>query len=104
MKTLTKTRYQKYLNEYAKTHADRSVRQFNTIVQNSLDERMIATDFIKKAAVKGQGAKKSEEEKYINFADFVKLLNLSSEKIDSFYSTRLMIYIFLELLVWGLGN
>ena len=54
---------------------------------------MIATDFIKKAAIKGQGAKKSEEEKYINFADFVKRLNLSSEKIDSFYSTRLMIYI-----------
>ncbi len=97
LKSLTKTRYQKYLNGYTKTHADHSVRQFNThiraAVQNALDEQIIATDFTKKAVVKGQGAKKSEEEKYINYADFVRLLRLSSEKIDSFYSTRLMIYL-----------
>ncbi len=56
LKSLTKTRYQKYLNGYTKTHADHSVRQFNThiraAVQNALDEQIIATDFTKKAVVK----------------------------------------------------
>ena len=97
LKKLTKTRYQKCLNEYAKTHADRSVRQFNThiraAVQNAIDEQIIATDFTKKAVVKGQGTSKSEDEKYLNFSDFTKLIKFSRDKIDPFYSTRLMIFI-----------
>lgn len=97
IKSLTRTTYQEILNEFAKTHADATVDRLNTHIRSSLmvlvDEGVIPYDFTKKAMVKGQTPGVPEDEKYLDYDDFKKLMQLAIKKLDPHYASRFLIVV-----------
>ena len=96
VRSITKTEYQKVLNEYAKDHAKGTVLRLNTHIRSSLanllDEGVIGYDFTKGALIKGNDGKASNE-KYLDYDDFKKLINAAIEQIDPHFATPLMIVV-----------
>lgn len=76
LKDLTKLIYQERLNEFAKTHARRTVscfhKQLRACILEALDEKIITTDPTRKAVITGQERPKMA--KTLNYADWTKLL------------------------------
>lgn len=97
LKSLTRTRYQIILNKFAETHATASVKQFNNHIRASvtaaIDEKVIVTDFTKKAVIVGQAPSRPENEKFLNLNDFKRLMATSSDQISPQNVTRLMVYL-----------
>ncbi|MCC9086191.1 hypothetical protein LOS19_03585 [Enterococcus faecium] len=55
---MTKQKYQEVLNEFSKTHAKATTKRFHTHVRaailDSLDEKIIFTDFTRNPVIKGE--------------------------------------------------
>lgn len=100
LKTLTKTKYQEILNEFAKTHADATVERLNIHIRaslvNPIDEGIIPYDFTKGAVIKGESPSVNETDKYINYNEFKDLMALAkkirSTICFSFYDSYSRIY------------
>ncbi|EHA4031142.1 site-specific integrase [Enterococcus faecalis] len=97
LKTLTKTKYQEILNEFAKTHADATVERLNIHIRaslvNPIDEGLIPYDFTKGAVIKGESPSVNETDKYINYNEFKDLMALAKKKLDPQFASRFMIVI-----------
>ncbi len=97
IKTMNRVKYQETLNVYAVSHSNSSVKQINIHVraslENLLDDFIIKNDFTKGAISKGGTGSKSEDLKYLNFAEFTELINLAKSKINPVYASSFMIYI-----------
>ena len=97
LKSLNRISYQSYLNEFAKTHADTTVRQTNQHIRSSIslliDEGVIQSDFTKGAIVKGKKPTQSESDKFLEFEEFQKLLVKIKEDIKPSESSSFMIYV-----------
>lgn len=84
LKELTKLLYQEKLNEFAQTHARRTVsclhKQLRACILEALDERIIMTDPTRKAVITGR--KLVKHVKALNYNDWATLINhLSTDKI-----------------------
>lgn len=97
IKSLTRTTYQKRLNVFSETHADASVERFNIHIKASLenlvDDGVIPYNFTKKAIVKGQVPSVPEEEKYLNYDDFERLMRLAAQNLDPHFASRFLIVV-----------
>ena len=97
LKSINRTSYQKVINKFSETHADATVERFNIHIRASLtnlvDEGVIPYDFTKKAIIKGQAPSVPENEKYLDYEDFKRLMNLAKEKLDPHYASRLLIVV-----------
>lgn len=85
LKDLTKFLYQEKLNQFAKTHARRTVscfhKQIRACILEALDERIIVTDPTRKAVI--TGVEPPKHSKALNYHDWKHLVNqLSATKID----------------------
>jgi len=85
LKDLTKLIYQEKLNEFAQTHARRTVsclhKQLRACILEALDERIILIDPTRKAVVTGR--KIDKPEKALNYDDWSSLIsNLDTDRID----------------------
>ncbi|WP_165005277.1 MULTISPECIES: site-specific integrase [unclassified Enterococcus] len=97
LKTLTRTKYQQRLNTFAETHADASVERLNIHIRasliNAIDEGVIPYDFTKKAVIKGKSPGVKEQDKFLNYEEFQKLMSLAKEKLDPRFASRFMILV-----------
>lgn len=97
LQSLSKIKYQQIINEFSKTHASETVSRLNSYIRasiiNAVDEKIIPLDFTKGAVTIGHSPGKSEKNKFLNYDDFSRLMNLASIKITPKYVTRLMIYV-----------
>lgn len=97
IKKISRTYYQQKINEFSKIHADATVERFNTQIKASLrnvvDEGVIPYDFTKGAVIKGEAPGLSEQDKFLNFSEFEKLVNLAKERLDPHFSSRFMIVV-----------
>ena len=97
VKTLTRSVYQEKLNAYSSKHSTSSTRKINihihAALSNLLDEGVIKMDFTKGAVTIGKVKPKDEEDKYLNFEEFSRLIQFVREKINPLYATPFMVYI-----------
>lgn len=97
LKEITRITYQECLNDFSKTHATSSVGRLHIhikkSIQNALDEGMIPYDFTKYAVIKGGKDGVKDQDKFLNFEEWEKLVNIASQKLDARYSSRFMILI-----------
>ncbi|MDT2557538.1 tyrosine-type recombinase/integrase [Lactococcus petauri] len=97
IKTLNRTKYQQALNSYAESKSDESTRQINTHIRSSIsnlvDEGIINYDFTKGAIVKGGKSAKDEDDKYLDFDDFEKLIKAVRTKLNPIYASPFMIFV-----------
>lgn len=97
LKKMTRNKYQTIINDFSKTHSDATVERFNTQIRaslrNAVDEGIIAYDFTKGAVIKGEVPKTSEKDKFLNYSEFEKLMNLAKEKLDPRFASRFMIFV-----------
>ncbi len=93
---LDRTKYQRYLNEFAKTHAQSTVIKFNNHIRSSLkdavEEGLIPFDPTRKAILKGK-AQKKKEDKYLDYDEFKSLMTLVEKSLNPAYASPLMIII-----------
>lgn len=85
LKELTKLTYQEKLNEFAKTHARRTVsclhKQLRACILEAMDEHIIASDPTRKAVITGRSLPKMS--KTLNYNDWAKLItHLDTNQID----------------------
>ncbi len=85
LKELTKLTYQEKLNEFAKTHARRTVsclhKQLRACILEAMDEHIIASDPTRKAVITGRSVPKVA--KTLNYQDWAKLItHLDTDRID----------------------
>ncbi len=85
LKELTKLTYQEKLNEFAKTHARRTVsclhKQLRACILEAMDEHIIASDPTRKAVITGRSLPKVA--KTLNYQDWAKLItHLDTDRID----------------------
>lgn len=94
---LDRTKYQRYLNEFAKTHAQETVIKFNNHIRSSLkdavEEGLIPFDPTRKAILKGQISKKKKEDKYLDYDEFRSLMLLVEEGSNAAFASPIMIII-----------
>lgn len=94
IQAISKMDYQKFLNEFAKTHAKESTRKLNThiraCVKYAIEEGYIQNNFTENAIIFGKVKAKSEEEKYIEYDEAKRLYEylINEEKI---YLSHLLI-------------
>lgn len=97
LRKTTRTSYQQRLNSFAETHTDSTVERLNMHIRaslvNAVDEGKIAYDFTKGSVTKGQVAGVTEDEKYLNYDDFTRLMNLAKQKLDPRFASRFMIVV-----------
>jgi len=85
LKELTKSIYQEKLNEFAKTHAKRTVsclhKQLRACILEAVDSKIIATDPTRKAVI--TGCARPKVSKFLNYDDWKNLLqNLNTSNND----------------------
>lgn len=73
--------YQKAINVFAETHVKETVKKLNShiraCVRHAIDERIILTDFTGKVILSGKKNSKNKNEKYINYSDLKKILQMT---------------------------
>lgn len=78
IQSITKRQYQQFLNVYGLTHAKETTRKLNThiraCVRNAIEENIIYKDFTRDVVFTGT-SKKRNEEKHLNYAESMLLLN-----------------------------
>ncbi|MFC5591715.1 tyrosine-type recombinase/integrase [Sporosarcina soli] len=79
IQSISKRDYQRFLNEYALTHAKETTRKLNihirACVREAIDEGIIRVDFTRDAIVTGNVAAKKPEEKHLGYEETETLLN-----------------------------
>lgn len=69
-KGLNRQAYQKFLNEYAQTHAKDTVRKMNNFIWNAMQEAILEgivyIDPTQKVVIKAGNPNKSKDEKFLN--------------------------------------
>ncbi|MCW6665453.1 site-specific integrase [Aerococcaceae bacterium NML191219] len=79
--TISREKYQSFLNEYAMTHAKGTVKRLHTHIRacfrNALDDRIILTDPTAKAVISGNVDPKPSSEKYIDYAHLKQLMQFT---------------------------
>lgn len=97
VKSMNRTKYQQRLNEFSKNHANASVKRLNSNIRasiaNLVDEGIISYDFTKGAIIKGESPSVSEQDKFLHYEEFERLMNLVKKDLDPRYSSRFMILI-----------
>lgn len=97
IKTITRSPYQERLNSYADHHSTSSTRKINihihACISNLLDEGIIKVDFTKGAIAVGKIKPKDEEDKYLDYKDFSKLINFVKGKLNPLYATPFIVYV-----------
>ncbi|MCB5955572.1 tyrosine-type recombinase/integrase [Enterococcus sp. CWB-B31] len=95
LETINRVSYQKVLNEYAKTHSKLTTACFHKQIRASLldavDEQIILVDPTRKAIVTGKN-KVNRKSKYLNLADWQKIVNYTSENLTA-NNMNLIIYL-----------
>lgn len=84
LKDIKQSDYQQFLNEYGKSHNRETARKLNSYVRNACDqaihEGLILRNPTYKATVTGDNPSKSEDLKFINHTDYVKLKHYLEQK------------------------
>lgn len=84
IKDVKQSDYQQFLNEYGKSHNRETARKLNSYVRNACDqaihEGLILRNPTYKATVTGANPSKSEDLKFINHTDYVKLKHFLEQK------------------------
>lgn len=97
IKTINRTKYQEALNNFAENKSDESTRQINihirASISNLVDEGIINCDFTKGAITKGGKSAKAENDKYLNYDDFQKLIKAVRSKLNPIYASPFMIFV-----------
>lgn len=97
IKKISRTHYQEKINEFSKEHADATVERFHTHIKaslrNTIDEGVIPYDFTKGAVIKGEAPSISEQDKFLNYSEFERLVNLAKERLDPHFASRFMIVV-----------
>lgn len=74
LKDITKVKYQKFINEFAKTHTDESVRKLNGKIRSSIDdaiyEGILKKNFTYKIKYVGKNEAQQEDDKYITLKQY----------------------------------
>ena len=97
IKKISRTHYQEKINEFSRLHADATVERLNTQIKASLrnviDEGVIPYDFTKGAVIKGEAPSVDEQDKFLNYSEFERLVNLAKERLDPHFASRFMIVV-----------
>lgn len=84
VKQLNKQTHQKFLNNYAQTHAKDTVRKMNNFIRNAMQEAVlegiIYMDPTQKAVIKAGKPNKSKDEKFLNMNELKLLIRTIKEK------------------------
>lgn len=95
LKELTRSMYQKALNEYGKTHSTASVKKHHTYMRACLREALvdglIMRDPTFNVVAKGKVKSKDEELKYLNYDEAKKLIKVTKEGLNFRYISRFII-------------
>ncbi|MER2048188.1 MAG: tyrosine-type recombinase/integrase [Solibacillus sp.] len=88
---ITRSEYQKFLNDYGVGKTKETVRKLNThvraCVKDAIEDGYINKDFTLKAEFNATVASKMSEEKHLNFNDSIKLYNELFNKLSTETST-----------------
>ncbi|EGQ3739606.1 site-specific integrase [Staphylococcus pseudintermedius] len=80
LNSITKTKYQKFINDFSKTHSKETIRKLNGKIKTSIDdavhEGLLKKNFAYKINYTGCIPEKKEDDKFISLNDFK---NLKSE-------------------------
>lgn len=91
---LDRTKYQRYLNEFAKTHAQETVIKLNNHIRSSLkdavEEGLIPFDPTRKAILKGQAPKRKKEDKFMDYDEFKALMLLVEEGLNAAFASPIL--------------
>lgn len=102
LKDLTRTLYQKALNEYGDTHSTASVKKHHTYmracINEAIEEGIIHRNPTYKAVALGKVSPKDEDLKYLNYIDALKLVRETLKDLKIRYISR---YIILFALATG---
>lgn len=94
---ITASSYQRVLNKFAETHAKASTKGFHTRVRASIqpliEEGRLQKDFTTRAVVKGNGNDKAEQDKFVNFDEYKKLVDYFRNRLNPNYSSPTMLFI-----------
>lgn len=97
IKKISRTHYQEKINDFSKEHADATVERFHTQIKaslrNTIDEGVIPYDFTKGAVIKGEAPSISERDKFLDYSEFERLVNLAREGLDPHFASRFMIVV-----------
>ncbi|MGO3170026.1 MAG: tyrosine-type recombinase/integrase [Bavariicoccus seileri] len=89
--------YQKALNKFAKTHNVTTTKQFHKFMKSCLryafEDRVILKDPTFRAVVSGANVAKPADEKYLNLADFKRLIAETSKRLSIEYASHYAILI-----------
>lgn len=84
LKRLSKTDYQKFLNEYSASHAKDTVRKMNSFIKKALEEAIaegiIHNDPTRGVVLKASNPNKSKDEKFLDMDEFKLLIRTIKEK------------------------
>lgn len=95
MKELTRDMYQRFLNEFAETHATGTVKKRHTYIRAcikyAIEDGVISKDPTYKAIVKGKKEDKVEELKYLNFKEVQSLIDETKKDLNPKFISRFII-------------
>lgn len=102
LQDITKRRYQRFLNDYGKSHAHATVRKLNThiraCVKDAVDEGRIRVDFTRDVELNSQITTKESEDRHLNYEESILLLKELKTNLDK----DLIYYLLLLGLVTGM--
>ncbi|NRD80342.1 site-specific integrase [Bacillus sp. BRMEA1] len=85
LKELTRDMYQRFLNDFAETHATGTVKNrhiyIKSCIKNAIEDGVITKDPTYKAVIKGKKEDKVEELKFLNFEEVKSLVNETKKEI-----------------------
>ncbi|WP_315306470.1 site-specific integrase [Enterococcus devriesei] len=91
---LDRTKYQRYLNEFAKTHAQETVIKLNNHIRSSLkdavEEGLIPFDPTRKAILKGQSPNRKKEDKFMDYDEFKALMLLVEKGLNAAFASPIL--------------
>lgn len=94
---LTRPLYQRYLNKFAEEHMKSTVIKFNNHIRASLkdavEEGLILFDPTRKAVIKGKESDKTKNDKFLDYGDFKRLMELAEKGIDPHYASPIMVVV-----------
>ncbi|WP_239703877.1 MULTISPECIES: site-specific integrase [Mammaliicoccus] len=94
LKDITKVKYQKFINEFAKTHTDESVRKLNGKIRSSIDdaiyEGILKKNFTYKIKYVGKNQSQHEDDKFITLKQYS---DLKKELKTKYTDSSLVLFI-----------
>lgn len=94
---ITKSKYQKVLNEFGETHSLATTKHFHmhmrACLSEAFEEKIILQDPTRKAVLIGKVAEKTKEEKFLNYDDFTKLMKHTENRLNPRYASPYMILV-----------